>query len=57
MIWMVSVASIPNSMPDYTGFVYRKKHRIIPDYEELPYRPAGSVSDFLPCPAFVDGLQ
>ena len=23
-------------MPDYTGFVYRKKHRIVPDYEKLP---------------------
>jgi hypothetical protein len=21
-------------MPDYTGFVYRKKHRIVPDYEK-----------------------
>jgi hypothetical protein len=23
-------------MPDYTGLVYRKKHRIVPDYEKLP---------------------
>jgi len=36
VIWMVSIASIPNFMLDYTGFVYRKRHRIIPDYGERP---------------------